>query len=175
MKPLPHLPAGGPLSADIIWSGLRRLDAGLALVERVLAVVITVALVLAVAGAVVARHLARIPTQNLMEAAPLLVLWLALVGASLGLGQGRHLRLELALRLLPPAVGRVAGMAVGLFGVALMGFLGFLSIDFVRGEIDLFGLRGWAAAVFPLFFGAAALRFGIQTGAAASDLREKRR
>ena len=175
MKPLPRPPEGIPLADDIVSSGLRRLDAGMALVERVLAVVITVALALAVAGAVVARHLARIPAQNLMEAAPLLVLWLALVGASLGLGQGRHLRLELILRFLPPPLARVARMAVGLFGFALMGFLGFLSIDFVRGEIDLFGLRGWAAVVFPLFFGAAALRFGIQAGAAASKLREKRR
>ena len=145
-----------------ILSFLRGIDGLLAAFEKGLAVLLTAALILSAAAAVVARDLLRIPSQNLLEAAPLLVLWLALIGASLALDAGRHIRLELAMRLMPPAARRAARLVVGLSGAVLMGLLGYLAVDFVRGEIDLFGPRGWAAVIFPIFFAAAALRFLVQ-------------
>ena len=163
MTPSIGHPTGGVISwADRLWAGLRRLDQGLVALERSLAVLITAALVLTMAGTVVGRHLIPISAPYLLEAAPLLMLWLALVGASLALQSGRHIRLELVMRLMPPALRRMGRVVAGLCGSGLMGFLAYLALDFLRGEIELFGPRGWTAVIFPAFFSAAALRFTIQ-------------
>ena len=167
MTPSIGHPTGGRISwTGRLWAGLKRLDQGLAALERSLAVLLTAALVLTMAGTVVGRHLIRISAPKLLEAAPLLMLWLALVGASLALQSGRHIRLELAMRLMPPVVRRMARVVAGLCGLTLMGFLAYLAVDFVHGEIELFGPRGWAAVIFPFFFTATALRFAIQAGGA---------
>jgi len=148
---------------------LRRLDGLLAAGERAMAVLLTILLVLAVAAAVVARNLIAMPSQNLLEAAPLLVLWLALVGASLALRRDRHIRLELVLRFAPPSLRRAARVLTGFFGAAVMTVLCTAAVGFVRGEIEIFGSRGWAGVVFPLFFAAAAFRFLLQAVTAAWD------
>ena len=152
-----------------ILSLLRGLDGLLAAAEKVLAVLLSVALVLVVAAAVVARNLLQIPSQNLLEAAPILVLWLALVGASLALRSDRHIRLELVMRFAPPTARWVARLLVGLFGTAVMTLLCVAAFGFVHGEIELFGPRGWAGVIFPLFFAAAAFRCLLKAVAAVID------
>ncbi len=148
---------------------LGRLDALLAAAEKALAVLLTFLLVVTMAAGVAARHLLRIPSQGLLEIAPVLMLWLALIGGSLALRQRRHIRLELLMRFAPPAWRVAARVAVGVFGAALMGLLAVSAFHFVRDEIAIFGPRGWTAAIFPLFFLVASFRCLLQAATARTE------
>ena len=142
---------------------LHRIDTLIGGLEYALAVLLMAGLIGVVAATVVLRNLLQIPSQTLLEVAPLLVLWLALVGASLALRRGRHIRFEVLMRFLPAAMRRLARVLVGLFGLLVMGLLLFTSFEFVRNEIDLFGLRGWGAVIFPIFFALTGFRFLLQS------------
>ncbi|MGD8368311.1 MAG: TRAP transporter small permease subunit [Desulfobacterales bacterium] len=138
---------------------LYKIDDSLALVEKAMACLLFLGLTLITFGTIVARNLFSASSQQLLEVAPAGVLWIALVGASLALRQGRHIRLELLLRFAPDRIRRGAGVAVSLFGAAVMGILLAASFGFVQNEVAIFGARGWTAAIFPFFFTVAAFRY----------------
>jgi TRAP-type C4-dicarboxylate transport system permease small subunit len=138
---------------------LSRLDDALARCEQALACLLFFGLTLITFGTIVARNLFGESSQRLLELAPAGVLWIALVGASLALRQGRHIRLELFLRFAPETLRNWARIAVGLFGASVMGVLLAASFGFVQNEVALFGARGWIAVVFPFFFAVAAFRY----------------
>ncbi|MCF8053504.1 MAG: TRAP transporter small permease subunit [Desulfobacterales bacterium] len=138
---------------------LSRLDNALARCEQVVVCLLFFGLILITFGTIVARNLFGASSQRLLELAPAGVLWIALVGASLALRQGRHIRLELFLRFVPERIRSWANAAVGLFGAAVMGVLLAASFGFVQNEVAIFGARGWIAVVFPVFFAVAAFRY----------------
>ena len=138
---------------------LSRIDNALARCEQALACLLFFGLTLITFGTIVARNLFGASSQRLLELAPAGVLWIALVGASLALRQGRHIRLELFLRFVPAQIRRWANAAVGLFGAAVMGVLLAASFGFVQNELAIFGPRGWISVVFPAFFAVAAFRY----------------
>ena len=129
---------------------LFRLDNALARCEQVVVCLLLFGLILTTFGTIVARNLFGASSQRLLELAPAGVLWIALVGASLALRQGRHIRLELFLRFVPAQIRSWANAAVGLFGAAVMGVLLAASFGFVQNEVAIFGARGWIAVVFPV-------------------------
>ena len=98
---------------------------------------------------IVSRNLSHLSFQKILEIAPTFVLWLALLGASLALKSRRHIRLELLLRFCPFSVRQAAGIATGLFGMAVMGILFYASLGFVANEIAIFGPWGWLSTIFP--------------------------
>jgi TRAP-type C4-dicarboxylate transport system permease small subunit len=138
---------------------LYRVDDSLAFLEKAMACLLFLAMTLITFGTIVARNLFSASSQQLLELAPAGVLWIALVGASLALRQGRHIRLELLLRFAPGRFRHWAGVAVSLFGAAVMGILLAASFGFVQNEVALFGGRGWVAGIFPFFFTVAAFRY----------------
>ena len=138
---------------------LQQIDDGLALVERVAVCLLFLGLTLITFGLIVARNLFASSSQQLLELAPAGVLWIALLGASLALRQGRHIRLEVLLRFAPERVRRWAGAAASLFGAVIMGVLLAASFGFVENEVAIFGTRGWIAAIFPFFFIVAVFRY----------------
>ena len=138
---------------------LRRIDDGLAACEKGLVVGMFAALVLILVFNIVTRNILQVSFQRLLEIAPALVLWLSLIGATLGLKYQRHIRLELMLRFCPPAARRWAGSITGLFGAAVMGLLCRASFGFVRNEIGIFGAWGWLSVIFPLFFALSCFRY----------------
>ena len=138
---------------------LLKIDSVLSILERVLVIVLFTALVAAIGINVISRNLFQHSFQALLEYAPTLVLWLALMGSTLGLRSNRHIRLELVLRLASPGVRRMAGRASALFGMAVMGILAVAAFSFVKNEVAIFGPSGYAAVVFPLFFSLATFRF----------------
>lgn len=142
-------------------SVLRRIDHALSVAERSLVVVLFAALVSAIGINVVSRNVFHRSFQWLLEYSPSLVLWLALMGSTLGLRTNRHIRLEVLLRFVSPGARRLARRVTALFGMAVMGILGAASFSFVSGEVAIFGARGWAAVVFPIFFFLALFRFFI--------------
>jgi len=138
---------------------IKRLDDTLARIEKCVIVVCFTLLVCFVLIGILSRNLFHLPSSKLFESAPSLVLWMALLGASLALKQRRHIRLELVLRYGSETVRKWSGRVVNLFGAAVMAGLLITSIAFVRNEIAMFGGWGWLAIIFPIFFGATAFRY----------------
>jgi TRAP-type C4-dicarboxylate transport system permease small subunit len=128
------------------------LDRRLEKVEKFLAIALYALLIAAVAVNVVARNLLHIGSPFLLEVAPALVLWLALVGATLGLKRGRHITIGALLRLLPPGGRAGAAAATSLAGMLVAAALGYASVLFLKNELILFGVLGLRSACLPLFF-----------------------
>jgi TRAP-type C4-dicarboxylate transport system permease small subunit len=138
---------------------IQRLDDALALIEKSVIVICFSLLVVFIVFKILSRNLFHLPSHQIFEAGPNLVLWISLLGASLALKQHRHIRLELVLRFCSMRIRRLAGMAVGLFGAVVMGILLVTSLEFVSNEIAMFGLWGRLSIIFPVFFSVAAFRF----------------
>jgi TRAP-type C4-dicarboxylate transport system permease small subunit len=138
---------------------IQRLDDTLAWIEKCVIVVCFTMLVGFVLIGILSRNLIHLPSSRLFESAPSLVLWMALLGASLALKQRRHIRLELVLRYCSETTRQWAGRVVSLFGALVMAGLLIASIEFVRNEIAMFGGWGWLAMIFPIFFGSTAFRY----------------
>ncbi|MBI5549943.1 MAG: TRAP transporter small permease subunit [Desulfobacterales bacterium] len=128
------------------------LDQWLEKVETLLAIALYALLIAAVAVNVVARNLLHLGSPFLLEVAPALVLWLALVGATLGLKRGRHITIGALLRLLPPRGRNAAAAATSLAGLLVAAALCYASVLFLQNELILFGALGLRSACLPLFF-----------------------
>jgi TRAP-type C4-dicarboxylate transport system permease small subunit len=138
---------------------INRLDNALALIEKCVVVLCFSLLVFSVFFNILSRNLFHLPSHKIFEAGPNLVVWLALLGASLGLKQQRHIRLELVLRYCSDRIRRWAGVVVSLFGASIMGILLVTSFEFVRNEIAMFGDWGRLSVIFPIFFSVAGFRY----------------
>jgi len=141
---------------------LQKIDSGLALVEKIIAVALFFTLVTSIAINIAARNVFQTSFQFLLEIGPALVLWLALIGSTLALRENRHINIELLLRFCPPRLTVLAGRLCGLFGMVVMALLGYGSLEFVTNEVDIFGARGWLSVAFPVFFTIAFFRFFTQ-------------
>lgn len=140
----------------------RYLDRLLDKVEKGLLVLLFGALIVLMSLNIVQRNIFGQSSQGILEFLPTLVLWISLVGASLALRQGKHIRMELLVRFLPASSQLFLLRCVGLFGalVMLIGF--YLSIDFMSGELKIFGARGYLSSVIPFFFAVASFRYILQ-------------
>ncbi len=138
---------------------IQRMDHVLAVIESGVIIVGFTLLVLLIVINIMSRNIFHFPSHVFFEAVPHLVLWLAMMGASLGLQQRRHIRLELVLRHCGEPVRKWAALTVNLFGLAVMAILLVVAIAFVKNEISMFGDMGRWAVIFPVFFGLAAFRY----------------
>jgi TRAP-type transport system small permease protein len=130
---------------------LERIDRWLERAERCLVVALFTMLMAGIVVAVFARDVLHLAFYSVLELAPTAVLWLALLGAGLALKYRRHIKIDLALRYLPPRWRRLSVTVTSLFGMAVMGTLGYTAVGFVTNEIQLFGGRGWLSLCFPFF------------------------
>ena len=138
---------------------IQRLDDALALIEKSVIVLCFSLLVFFIVFNILSRNIFHLPSHKIFEASPNLVLWLALLGASLALKQQRHIRLELVLRYCSKRIRLWAAVAVSLFGASVMGILLVTSFEFVQNETAMFGAWGRLAVIFPIFFSVAAFRY----------------
>ena len=150
-----------------------KIDNGLEKIERGVAVGLFSLLIGLICINILTRNILHWTSHALLELAPTVVLWLALVGATLALKQQRHIKIELLLRLLPHSTRRLAASLTRLFAMGICALLAWASITFVYNEVVLLGAKGWMAVCFPLFFTIAFFRFGIdllrQWGTAESE------
>lgn len=151
-----------------------RIDRFLALCECLAVVALSTALVLVLTLNILLRNLAHSSLPHTFEIAATLVLWLALVGGSLALRDGSHIKIEFLLRFLPETWRRWTGLAVSLFGLVVMGVLLVTALFFTHNEIAIFGRSGWTTVVFPLFFALGSFRFALQLGGSLSPGRPYR-
>jgi len=138
---------------------IHRVDNILAQVEKSAVVICFTLLVAFVLFSILSRNIFHLPSHRLFESAPNLVLWMALLGASLALRQRRHIRLELVLRFCSARFKRRATRGVNLFGALVMGILLLTSVEFVHNETAMFGSWGRLAVIFPIFFGSTGFRY----------------
>ena len=138
---------------------IKCVDDALALFEKSVIVLCFSLLVFFILFNILSRNLFHLPSHNIFEAGPNLVLWLALLGASLALKRQRHIRLELVLRYCSDRVRLWAAVAVNLFGALVMGILLVTSFEFVKNEVAMFGDWGRLSMIFPFFFSVAAFRY----------------
>ena len=131
---------------------LVKIDDTLEVIEQAIIIFLFSTLVLMIITNIVARNLFGVSYQKILEISPGIVLWLALIGATLALKKQRHIKLEILLRYADQRIRRLARLLGSLFGMVVMGFLFTASLTFVKNEIAIFGLQGGAAVVFPLFF-----------------------
>jgi len=110
---------------------------------------------------ILTRNVFHWTSHALLELSPTVVLWLALVGATLALKQQRHIKIELLLRFLPPSTQRMATFLTRLFAMGICAMLAWASVIFVYNEIILLGVKGWLAVCFPIFFVIALFRFSV--------------
>jgi len=141
---------------------IRKFDEFLAVFEKSLVIAIFSALILLITFNVISRNLFQISFQKILEISPSLVLWLALLGSSLALRNQRHIKLEILLRFCSEKVRTFAIIAVSSFGMAVMGILFWVSIEFVVNETVIFGKWGWISIIFPMFFAISFFRYFFQ-------------
>ncbi|KPJ77694.1 MAG: hypothetical protein AMJ54_06845 [Deltaproteobacteria bacterium SG8_13] len=141
---------------------LTKLDGKLEFAEKALLVFLFSCLILLISLNIITRNLFNYSIQLVLEAAPGIVLWLALIGSTLALKQNRHIKLDIVLRYLGRRVRGFARVFSGLIGLSVMSILLVASIEFVANEIRIFGLVGWISVVFPLFFALASFRYALQ-------------
>jgi TRAP-type C4-dicarboxylate transport system permease small subunit len=141
---------------------LRKLDDWLAFAEKALLVFLFSSLVLLISFNIITRNLFNYSFQLILEAAPGIVLWLALLGSTLALKQNRHIKLEILLRYLGRQARNFARVFGSMTGLTVMGVLFIASIEFVKNEIQIFGPGGWVSIVIPLFFALASFRYALQ-------------
>ena len=140
-------------------TAMQKIDNFLAEIEKFLIVMLFAALVLMVFLNILLRNFFHISFHTILDTAPAFVVWLALLGAALGLKYQRHIKLELVLRHCARGTRRAAGAAAGFFGALVMGILFFASLEFVQNEVAIFGARGWLSIIFPVFFAIACFRY----------------
>ena len=138
---------------------IQQLDGTLAVIEKSAVIICYTLLVAFVLFSILSRNFLHLPSHRIFESAPGLVLWLALLGASLALRQQRHIRLELVLRYCSTRLRRRVARLVNLFGAVVMGALLITSFEFVRNEVAMFGGWGRMAVIFPIFFASTGFRY----------------
>jgi TRAP-type C4-dicarboxylate transport system permease small subunit len=136
-----------------------KIDDTIEIIEQAVVIFLFSALVLMITTNIIARNLFGVSYQKILEISPNIVLWLALIGATLALKKQRHIKLEILLRYAGHRTRRLARLLGSLFGAVVMGFLFAASLTFVKNEMAIFGLQGGSAVVFPLFFALSFSRF----------------
>jgi len=145
---------------------LRKIDDTIQKVEKTLIALIFVLLILLLFFNIVSRNFFHKSYNFILELAPLLVVWLSFLGASLALKQNRHIKLDILFRYISPKTQYALRSFCAVVGIVIMGVLALSSFVFVYSEIEMFGDKGWGAIIFILFFIISSFRFlliGLQS------------
>jgi TRAP-type C4-dicarboxylate transport system permease small subunit len=141
---------------------LFKFDDALAVAEKALIVFLFSVLISLIVFNIITRNIFNVSFQKVLEITPSFVLWLTLCGSTLALKNQRHIKLELLLRYLGVRGRSLARIISCIFGLAVMGVLLVASFEFLQGEVDIFGIRGWTAIIFPLFFAVSFFRYAVR-------------
>lgn len=141
---------------------LKHIDNWLEKIEKLALVSLFLALIAAMVINIIQRNVFGQSSQLTQELMPIGVLWISLIGASLALKHGKHISMELVLRFVPPDLKRPLLRLSGVFGAVVMAIGFYLALDFMKGELKIFGTRGYLSIIIPVFFALAFFRYVIQ-------------
>jgi TRAP-type C4-dicarboxylate transport system permease small subunit len=98
-----------------------------------------------------------------------LLLWVAFLGAAIAARERKHIKIDIAQRILPPGPKNFVELLTGLFTTIVCGFLLYASIQFIRADygmgttIPFFNMPVWVLElVIPLGYCAVTLRYGAR-------------
>lgn len=138
---------------------LYKIDDILAAAEKILAILFFTCLVLLILSDILIRNFFNFSTHQISGLTPVFVLWLSLVGATLGVKYERHIRIEIILKHCSAKIQWFAAILVNIFSMTLMGLLFIISLKFVANETAIFGNFGYLSICFPVFFIISFFRF----------------
>lgn len=98
----------------------------------------------------------------------IMVLWIALIGATVATRSNNHIRIDLVSRLLPPLIHRFATTLTFFFTSLVCIITAYYSVEFIRFEyedqtIAFAQIPTWVCqSIIPIAFGLMALRFLLQ-------------
>ncbi len=141
---------------------LKLIDRWLEKFEKTILVGLFLALIASMAINIIQRNVFGQSSQLTQEVMPLMVLWITMVGASLALRQGKHISMELFLRFMKPSMRKTLGRIAAVFGALIMALGFYLSLDFMSGELKIFGTKGYLSLIVPYFFAVAFIGYVIQ-------------
>lgn len=101
------------------------------------------------------------------EFARMLVLWISLLGASLLLKDGSHIRIDLFSRLSSPRIIGIRNRIIAAFACLCCAMAAFVSCRFLRIEIEFsakifLGLPAWLGQmILPIAFAVMTFRYGL--------------
>ena len=140
---------------------LKRLDNILEKVERLTIIILFSSLIILMTTNIIQRNLLGQSSQEILEYLPTMVMWISLIGASLAIKEGKHISMELLLRLVPADFKDILHRGAGVFGCLMMLVGLYLSKDFMVGELKIFGTKGYVSSIIPIFFASGAFRYFI--------------
>lgn len=163
------------VTSKIHWMApLQALDKAIASLEDIVIAILVFAMLILGSAQIVMWNLFH---QGLPWVDPLLrhlVLWVAMVGASMATSARRHLNMDTVIRLLPPRGKAIAGILVELSSAIIIGILAWVSCIFIGEEMSsgthaFLNVERWQAElILPIAFGTMSYRFLL---AAIEDLR----
>ena len=126
-------------------------------------------LMVLLAGAqILSRNLLDLNLVGTDQLLRLLVLWVAMLGAVAASREGRHIRVDIVARWLPPRTRSAAYALTDLFTVAVCGVLAwqagrFVLVEHASGALAFGALPGWIAQlILPVAFVLIGVRYVIR-------------
>lgn len=137
------------------------------LLENLVLMLLLVAMILLAAAQILLRNVFDTGFILTDELPPILVLWLAMLGAVVASRDDRHITIDVLSRFLTPSAQRAVHALVALFTAAVAGVVAWYSVIFVQGAYEyravdtvLDGLPAWIVqTILPLGFGLIAWRY----------------
>jgi TRAP-type C4-dicarboxylate transport system permease small subunit len=147
---------------------LARLIAIVTWIENGALILLLASMVLLAGAQIVSRNLLDLSLVGVDQLLRLLVLWVALLGAVAASRDGKHIRVDVIARWLPPRAQSVAHAVTDVFTIVVCVVLAwqagrFVGAERLSGEPAFGSLPAWIAQlILPAAFGLIALRYGLR-------------
>lgn len=145
------------------------LDRILALTEDIAVSVMLCTMILLVLLQIVLRNFLSTGIMGGAEIVRHLVLWVAFLGAGLAAREGKHIKIDVAYRMLPQGLKRFTEVVTGLFTTSVCAILLYASVQFVSADystgtvIAFYDMPVWILElVIPLGYLAVTLRYALR-------------
>jgi TRAP-type C4-dicarboxylate transport system permease small subunit len=154
------------MSRATLLNSLRRLRDRLVRIEETLLVGLMLTMIALAVAQIVLRNTLGSGLVWGETAVRLLVLWTALIGATLASRSGEHIAMDLAGRYLPPRGQRAARFVTDLFAAVICAVVAWYCAAFAQSEVasgsTVYGdVPSWPGTVIlPVAFAVIAMRYG---------------
>jgi len=143
-----------------------RLFSAIALVEDAAISIVLLSMILLVLVQIGLRNFYATGMSGGAEIVRHMLLWVAFLGAAIAAREGKHIRIDLAQRILPHGPKKVVEVITSLFTAIVCVLLFYASVQFIRNEYEMgtiipfFNMKVWILElVIPVGYCAVTLRY----------------
>lgn len=133
--------------------GLKKINSIILNMEKISVCLLSVFLVSTQLLNIISRNFFQISLINIMELAPSIVIWLALLGSTLAWESQKHIRIEILLRYLPEKLIPFAKLTTSALALFTFSLLFYTSFNYIIYEFKSFDLKSCLLVIYPIFFG----------------------